>query len=355
MTSKQRVLCAFDRIASDRVPVNYLANPGIDARLKTHFKLAANDTEGLLRAMEIDFRELGNPPYTGPTLHQQVPDRAVDPLTGMRYRWIGHAAGGYWDYCDFPLEFADEDEVAAWPLPNPDDYDYSGIYDRVETFREYAVTFSCFGDFINGNGKLRGMEQALVDLAAEDPAGLLLGERMFRYQTGILERVLSHAKGKVDIVWLGEDLGTQISQMVSLETFRKLIKPLYYPMIELAKAYGAKLMIHTCGYSSWAYEDFIEMGVDAVDTLQPEAHNMSPQYLAETFGGRLSFHGSISTAGPLALGSVEDVKSNVRETLKVMLPTRSYMLSPSHSIQDNTPTENVLAMYDAAREHGVYK
>ena len=78
--------------------------------------------------------------------------------------------------------------------------------------------------------------------------------------------------------------------------------------IDLAKSYHLPVMVHSCGSSSWVYEDFIEMGVDAVDTLQPEATNMSPEYLVEHFAGRLSFHGCISTAGALAYGSVEDVK-----------------------------------------------
>jgi len=62
-------------------------------------------------------------------------------------------------------------------------------------------------------------------------------------------------------------------------------------------------MIHTCGSSSWAYEDFIEMGITVVDTLQPEAKDMAPEYLKKTFGGRLAFHGCISTAGPVASGT----------------------------------------------------
>lgn len=350
MTSKQRVLCAFNRTAADRVPVNYMANPGIDGRLKAHFGLAANDDLGLLEALEVDFRRLPWPAYTGP----QLPGCRVNPLDGIRTRWIEHSSGGYWDYCDFPLEFATEEEVAAWPLPCPDDFDFSEIQPFLKRHQSHAATFSCYGDYINGNGMLRGMEQTLVDLVTDDPAGRLLGRRRFAYQTGLLERVLHHAGGGIDIVWLGEDLGTQKGQMLSLETFRRHIRPLYLPMIELARAHGARVMVHTCGSSSWAYEDFIEMGVEAVDTLQPEAYNMGPRYLAGAFGGRLSFHGGISTAGPLAYGTTGQVRENVRETLDILMPTRSYMLAPTHDIQDNTPTENVLAMYQAARAFGRY-
>ncbi len=97
------------------------------------------------------------------------------------------------------------------------------------------------------------------------------------------------------------------------------------------------------------------MGIAVVETLQPEAAEMAPAYLKKRFGGRLAFHGCISTAGPLAYGSVEDIVRNVRETLEVMMPGGGYILSPTHQIQDNSPTANVLAMYRTARKTGAYR
>ena len=97
------------------------------------------------------------------------------------------------------------------------------------------------------------------------------------------------------------------------------------------------------------------MGINAVDTLQPEAANMSPQYLKDHFGGRLSFHGCISTAGALAYGTVEDVIQDVKNTLEIMMPGGGYHFSPTHMIQDNSPVENVIAMYQAGHDYGVYK
>ena len=81
---------------------------------------------------------------------------------------------------------------------------------------------------------------------------------------------------------------------------------------------------------------------------------MAPAYLKERYGERLAFHGCISTAGPLAYGTVEEVVHTVRETLAVMMPGGGYALAPTHQIQDNSPTENVVAMYEAARIYGQY-
>jgi uroporphyrinogen decarboxylase len=113
-------------------------------------------------------------------------------------------------------------------------------------------------------------------------------------------------------------------------------------------------MVHSCGSSSWVFDAFIEMGVSVVDTLQPEAKDMSPAYLKQRFGDRLAFHGMISTAGPVADSTPTDVIESVRRTLEIMKPGGGYALAPTHQLQDNSPTENVLALYEAAHEFGHY-
>jgi uroporphyrinogen decarboxylase len=353
MTSKERVLTAFARQEPDRVPVNYLCNPGIDGRLKEHFGLDAEDGEGLLQALEVDFRTVG-PRYVGPRLHPEVPGRAVDPVWGIRTRWIEHETGGYWDYCDFPLQHATLEQVEAWPMPSPDDYDYSHIAEDCRQYKDYAVCLYSFPDIINSTGMIRTMEQVLVDLALDDEAGLLYIDRKLQLTLEGAARALEAAQGGIDILWLAEDLGSQIAPMISLEMFRKHIRPRHQPFVDLTRHHDIHAMEHTCGSSSWAYDDFIEMGITVVDTLQPEAKDMAPAYLKARFGDKLSFHGCISTAGPLAYGTIDDIINDVRTTLEIMKPGGGYALAPTHCIQDNTPTENAVAMYEAAREWGRY-
>lgn len=354
MTSKERVCVALRCGTPDRVPMNYKANAGIDARLKAHFGLAADDGEGLRRALGVDFRSVGAR-YTGPKLHEDVPGREVD-IWGVRRRWVEHETGGYWDCCDFPLKNADEEAVARWPMPSPDDFAYSEIPDLCRRHEGYALHAGGAGIacIINNCGFLRTMEQTFVDLITDDPAGLLLIDRWLNVHFEMMRRTLEAGKGLIDFLWLGEDLGTQSGPIIGAGLFRKHIRPRHQRFIDLAREHGIPAMLHTCGSSSWAYEDYIEMGLAAVDTLQPEAKDMSPDYLKKRFGGRLAFHGCISTAGPVAYGKVEDVERNVRETLETMMPGGGYCLAPTHSLQDNSPTENVLAMYKAAREHGRY-
>jgi hypothetical protein len=355
MNSRERVLAAFEKTPADRVPVNYLANPAIDRKVKEYYGLGPRDTEGLYQKLGVDFRGI-NVRYIGPALHTPAEDAKiqVDTLWGWHTKYIEHENGGYWDYCDFPLKEADEEAVAAWPLPDPDDFDYSKVEETCAKYNEFAICFPCFGDFINANGMLRGMEQTLIDLVTDDPAGLLLAKRRFDIQIGMAERVLKAAKGRIDFVWMGEDLGTQDRQMISMDTFRKHILPMYEKYIGMVRSYRTKTMLHTCGSSSWAYDEFIRIGLDAVDTLQPECKDMSPRYLADHFGGRLSFHGCISTAGPLSFGTPADVRREIADVIEVMKPTKSYMMSPTHMIQDNSPVENVVELYEAMKNLGVY-
>ena len=357
MTSKERVLTTFANREADRVPINYSANPGIDGRLKAHFGLQPKDHEGLRRALRVDFAGIG-PRYVGPKKHADIPERGVKVDNwGVHTRWVEHGSGGYWDFCDFPLRDSTEEQIAAWPMPSPDDFDYSRIEERSKQLGEYAVFCGDAGqaDIINGCGRLRGMEQVLVDLITDDPAGLLLARRRAGIQIEILRRVLEAGEGGIDFLWIGEDLGTQHAPLIGMELYRRHLRPLHQKFVELAKSFGVPVMAHTCGASSWVYEDFIEMGINVVDTLQPEARDMAPEHLKKTFGGRLAFHGCISTAGPVAFGSPADVAACCRKTLEIMMPGGGYCFAPTHQLQDNSPTENVVTMYETAWTHGAYE
>ena len=356
MTSKERVRAVFAREIPDRVPINYSGNLDINRRITQHFGLAEGNYNGLLNALNVDFRRI-EASYIGKRLHDEIPGKSVNPQWGITTRWIENEYGGYWDFCDFPLKDAGEETAASYPMPSPDDYDYGSIKDacmKHEGLALYAGSAS-MGDIINYTGMMRGMEQTLVDLITDDPAGLMLIDRRLEIQLEVARRTIEAAGGLIDFLWIGEDLGTQNTPIISMELFRKHIRPRHQNYIDMAKSFGLPVMIHSCGSSSWAYSDFIEMGINAVDTLQPEAVNMRPEYLKKTYGDKLIFHGAISTAGPLAYGSVDDVVKNVNEVLDIMMPGGGYCLAPTHRVQDNTPTENLLAMYETAVKKGVYK
>ena len=355
MTAKQRVLNTFAFEKTDRIPIDYSANPGIHHALCAALGIKNDDHLQLFDALGVDYRSAW-PRYTGPLLYPEIEGCSVDPQYGFYTRFIENENGGYQDFCHFPLKGADEEKIWAFPVPSPDDYDYETAVAALKSFRDYGVYIGNPGiaDIINSIGRVMGMEDTLVNLMLEDEATLDLVDRKVTLELTIMERLLEKANGAVDFIFIGEDLGTQIAPMISLDMYRRVLRPFHQKFTALAKAYHLPIMMHSCGSSSWAYEDFIDMGINAVDTLQPEAANMSPRYLKEHFGGRLSFHGCISTAGPLAYGTADDVVKTVKETLEIMMPGGGYHLSPTHMIQDNTPVENVIAMYQSAHQYGRY-
>ena len=109
----------------------------------------------------------------------------------------------------------------------------------------------------------------------------------------------------------------------------------------------------------------VEVGRSALTGVRPRLAAADPglerrrlaairQRMRRNLGGRLAFHGCISTAGPVASGTVGQTVACVRDTLAVMMPGGGYCFAPTHQLQDNSPTENVVAMYETAHEYGRY-
>ncbi|MDF1514128.1 MAG: hypothetical protein P1S60_10005, partial [Anaerolineae bacterium] len=300
-TSKERVLMTFKHQIPDRVPINYSANPGIDQRLKAFYGLSQDDHEGLRQQLGIDFRSL-NVPYIGPRLYPESTDPLIriSPDWGMQLHYIEHGSGAYWEPWGEPLRDMDLETARTLPMPSPDDYDYSVISPFCERYHDFATSTHPGFEVMNWTGRFVGHERMYIGLATDDPALWTFIHRFIDIKYEILRRILAVAAGRLAFLGIGEDLGTQRGPRISLALFRSRIRPIHQRFIDLAKTHQLPIMIHSCGSSSWAFPDFIDMGIDAVDTLQPEAALMSPAYLKNSFGDQLAFHGCISTAGPVA-------------------------------------------------------
>lgn len=356
MSARERVRKTFEFEKTDRVTIGYDANANIHRKVCRALGLREDNYEGVLEALGVDYRGIGAP-YIGKELFKAPKNRRVDPLEGCIMRWVEHQSGGYWDFCDFPLKDATDEMFYKFPVPNPDDFDYETALEKAKSYDgKYALFIGTAGipDILNSNGRIMGFEDILCHLIMNDEAAMNFVHRRVKFQIEMMDRLLDKCKGYIDFIWLGEDLGTQIAPMISMDLYREQIKPIHKLFADLAGSYNLPAIIHTCGSSSWAYEDFIQIGIRGVDTLQPEATNMSPAYLAKNFGGRLNFRGCISTAGPLAYGTPEQTEQVCKDTLEIMMNVRGYHFAPTHAIQDNTPVENVFAMYNAAHKYGQY-
>jgi hypothetical protein len=185
--------------------------------------------------------------------------------------------------------------------------------------------------------------------------------RIFEAQTEInlanLKRIHQAVGDRVSAAYLtGSDFGAQNGPLISPRTYRDLFWPFHKMINDWVHQHTSwKTFIHSCG-SVWALiEDFIAAGFDILNPLQVSAANMDPGELKKKFGDRITlWGGGVDTQRTLPFGTREDVRNEVRERIRAMGPGGGYVFDAVHNVQALVPVENVLAMYEAAREYGRY-
>jgi len=348
MTSRERVLAAFERCGYDRIPVKHEGTPEINRMLMTHFGLSG--MEQLLRVLGDDFR-YAEAAYCGPEL-RTFPDGSIEGYWGERYNYAEFEGGRYLESVYQPFAGVETlDRLDRSHFPTADWFDYSTIKAQCETLRRqgFAVCFGTAGDmdFINSIARARGTEQVLIDLVTDDPVYLEIMEARFRFYFEQHRRALEAAGGLIDFTHIGEDLGTQLAQVISHEIFEKHFAPKFKAYFEMAHSYGARTLMHMCGCVIAFLPRLIELGLDVYDVVQPTTPETDIAELQKKFGGRLTFCGSVSVQSTLAFGTPEEVEDEVRRRLK-LFSRGGLFLGPTHAIQVGSPLENILALYRTA-------
>lgn len=348
MNSRERVLGAFNQTGYDRIPVKHEGTPEINQMIIDHFGLT--NMEQLLRVVGDDFRYV-EPVYIGPKL-KKYPNGGVEGYWGERYKYAEFEGGKYLEASYLPFAGINTlEELDRSHFPTADLFDYSTIKIQCEKIREtgYAVCFGTAGDmdFINSIARARGTEQVLIDLITDDPVYLEIMEARFKFYYNMHERVLQEANGLIDFTHIGEDLGTQDSQVIGFEIFDKHFAPKFKKYFDMVHSYDAKNMMHMCGCVRSFLPRLIELGLDIYDVVQPTTPEMDIAVLKNDFGVDINFCGSICVQSTLAFGTVDDVINEV-ERRKKLFPEGGLFLGPSHAIQVGTPIENIIALYKTA-------
>ena len=124
--------------------------------------------------------------------------------------------------------------------------------------------------------------------------------------------------------------------------------------VQLDRSWRHKVQLHCCGSYVPLIPMIIDSGIDALQSLQPITPDMQPDALKSRFGNRILFNGCIDSIKILIDGTPAMAEQKTKEVLSTMLPDCAYILSPSHDyLLEETPVENVLAMYDAARNYNI--
>ncbi len=196
-----------------------------------------------------------------------------------------------------------------------------------------------------------GMENLMIAFAEDSVfAHRLLEEITIRKQA----MAACFAKAGVDVLRLGDDVGTQRGMLISPATWRRFLKPRLASVIAAARAErpGIPVFYHSDGDVREIIEELIEIGVTILNPIQPEC--MEPFEIKQQYGDRLTLWGTISTQTTLPRGTPEEVRSVVKEYLRRLSPGGGYVIGPTHSINRDVPWENIVAFYEAVQEYGSY-
>jgi uroporphyrinogen decarboxylase len=203
---------------------------------------------------------------------------------------------------------------------------------------------------------MQGMDTFLLNMARDPDFARALLEKIAVYCKQLMGRFLEELGDNVDIIKIGDDLGTQESLMISPKMYREILKPVHADFISFIKARTkAKIFFHSDGDVAPLIEDFIEMGVDILNPIQTSAGSMSDlPSLKKRFGGNIVFCGGIDTHRVLPFGTTEEVRQEVRRVMQILGPGGGCMIGAVHTVMNDVPPENVLAMVDAVEEFGHY-
>jgi len=204
---------------------------------------------------------------------------------------------------------------------------------------------------------IRDVEEWYVSLLARKGYIYEVFEGQCEIALGNLERLRQAVGDRVDVIFVsGTDFGTQNGPFMSQELYRELFKPFHQRVNDWVHAHTAwKTFIHTCGGVEPLIPDIIEAGFDILNPVQCSAAGMDAQGLKQRYGDQLVFWGGgVDTQRTLPFGTPEEVRKEVRERLKILGQGGGLVFNSIHNIQANTPVENLLAMFEAVREYGVY-
>ncbi|SCP99650.1 uroporphyrinogen decarboxylase family protein [Anaerobium acetethylicum] len=194
-----------------------------------------------------------------------------------------------------------------------------------------------------------GMETALMNMVANPEIYEAVNEKVMEFYLKANEIFYEATKGRLNVVLIGNDMGSQRGLMISPEMVRRFIIPGCRRLVEQAHSYGLKVIYHSCGSIADVIPDLIDAGVDIIHPIQALAEGMDPQILKEKFEGRASFCGGVDTQDLLVNGSVEEVKETVRK-LRSIFPS-GLIVSPSHeAILPDVPPCNIKALFDEAQK-----
>lgn len=342
MTSKERVHAALRREPVDRVPIYMWYHPETAKQLATLLEIPPNR---VAEAMGDDIRQTwvsGNYGMEG-IVHEQEGETHVDAW-GIEWERVGY----FNQIRRSPLQEATREEILQYRFP----YDQmEALLENMRPVMQQAERYfigcdisPCLFEMVY---RLRGMEAALLDLAADPELSREMLANASEFARGIGEAACE--RFALDWLWTGDDVAGQERLMMHPQVWRDVIKPHLAEIVRVAKSRNIWSAHHCCGALRPIIPDLIEIGVDVLNPVQGNCPGMDPLELKREFGHELAFMGGIDTQDLLPNGTGDEVYRETARLLEGMTKDGGgYILAASHTIPHETPLDNVFAMYAAA-------
>jgi uroporphyrinogen decarboxylase len=383
MNPRERILTALNHREADRVPFDLgsCQVTGIHSVAYRNLRKALG-----LPEIEIELcdaiQQLALPDDDF-IAHFKIDTRGLYPLNSHNWKIVEQDAGRYWAYRDEwgithhrPKEGGLYFSIAEVPLPRtgltaadilnlpwPD----VGNPERLAGLRELAAKYraagfavvlkDAFAGVFEFAQRIVGMENLLMMMITDETTACALFDKLLELKLDYFKTALGRLGDLVDIVTYADDYGTQTSQIISPDMFRKLIKPRVKVLFETFSklAPHAKRFFHSDGNVRPLIPDFLEMGVDILNPIHLRAKDMDPVALKRDFGKDLVlWGGGVDTQGILPSGTPRQVGEDVRRNIEALAPGGGFVFNTIHNIQADVPPENIIAMWEALQEYGTY-
>lgn len=376
MDSRERVLLSYSHNEPDRVPI---CIGGTAQKFSNSIYHAVKEKIGITKKFEAegDVDELGSIIHYHPKVleyfnsdFRHVHINRLPPVKMYEDGTWEHELGfhlkpnkhsGLVSIVSHPLREASIADITSFNWPDP------VKRERIEGVKNTAQNLRANSTFAVGMYKatlfgifdlcctMKGMDQFLMDLMINQANAKALIERCYHFIYGVYETLLDEIGGYVDVVEFNDDLGTQDNLIIPPGLYREFIKPFHAKLVELfkRKAKTAKVFLHACGAVYDIIPDFIDIGVDILNPVQPRANKMNTKELKKEFGDKLCFQGGIDLQRAM-IGSAADVKEEVKTRIDDLGRNGGYIFSTANNIGNDIPIENVFTLYKEAVDYGKY-
>jgi len=381
MTSRERVLAAINHEEPDRVPIVIGASNATGIKMKPYrgikelAGIAAPDNyiyewpelgtaeidEATMRRLHSDVRGVRDlePASVLKRNREREPHAPFIDSWGSGQKEI---EPGVWYPGVHPMSEATAiEEIEKYPWPDMNDPTRIAHVEeaarRLAEQNEYAIVATPWLLFpFERAHAMQGLDVFLLNMALYPDFARALLYKITEVCKSLMGPFLAKLGDNVDIIKIGDDLGTQDSLLISPKMYREMLKPLHADFIQFIKERTkAKVFFHTDGDVFSLIPDFIEIGVDILNPVQTSAGKMSDlEGLKKHYGKNIVFCGGIDTHRILPFGAPEEVRQEVRRVMQALGPGGGYMAASVHTVMNDVPPENVLTMVDAVEELGYY-